>query len=336
MKADLKRAARIGGITALSAAAASATAFATTKFLMRTALNRDMPKVAEKAGEQIAGASVDEAFLKHIEGMAIKLENAPTEEVETVASDGTRLVGHWYNNPNAKRVILAMHGWRSSWSHDFGSVFEFWHQHDCSVLYVEQRGQNNSGGDYMGFGLTERFDCLDWANWIVEQCGDSIPVYLAGVSMGATTVLMASELPLPASVHGIFSDCGFTSPDAIWKHIANDNLHIPYGIKSVVVDNLYRRKTSFDPCYSTTDALRKSNIPVLFVHGSDDHFVPVSMTYENYKACAGSKRLIIVPGADHGMSYYVEPQRYEDAALQFWKDFDSYEEKTAHNDLTGQ
>lgn len=139
MKADLKRAARIGGITALSAAAASATAFATTKFLMRTALNRDMPKVAEKAGEQIAGASVDEAFLKHIEEMAIKLENAPTEEVETVASDGTRLVGHWYNNPNAKRVILAMHGWRSSWSHDFGSVFEFWHQHDCSVLYVESK-----------------------------------------------------------------------------------------------------------------------------------------------------------------------------------------------------
>lgn len=75
---------------------------------------------------------------------------------------------------------------------------------------------------------------------------------------------------------------------------------------------------------------------MLFVHGSDDHFVPVSMTYENYKACAGPKRLIIVPGADHGMSYYVEPQRYEDAALQFWKDFDSYEEKTAHNDLTGQ
>ena len=53
MKADLKRAARIGGITALSAAAASATAFATTKFLMRTALNRDMPKVAEKAGDAV-------------------------------------------------------------------------------------------------------------------------------------------------------------------------------------------------------------------------------------------------------------------------------------------
>lgn len=149
MKTNLKRAARVGGITALSAAAASATAFATTKFLMRTALNRDMPKVAEKAGEQIAGASVDEAFLKHIEEMAVKLENAPTEEVETVASDGTRLVGHWYNNPNAKRVILAMHGWRSSWSHDFGSVFEFWHQHDCKVAHCmsvkrkcEQKGRS--------------------------------------------------------------------------------------------------------------------------------------------------------------------------------------------------
>lgn len=325
MGKDLKKEAKIGAITALSAVAAAATSFATTKFLMRTALNREMPKAAEKAGEQISGAKVDEAFLKNLDDMSHKLENAPTEVVNTTASDGTKLVGHWYHNPNAKRVILAMHGWRSSWSHDFGSVYEFWHQHDCSVLYAEQRGQHNSGGEYIGFGLLERFDCLDWANWIVEKCGDKIPIYLAGVSMGATTVLMAAELPLPSSVHGIFSDCAFTSPDAIWKHIANNNLHIPYGVREIVVDDIYKKKTSFNPCYSTVDSLKKSNIPVLFVHGTDDHFVPVTMTYENYKACAGPKRLVIVPGADHGMSYYIEPERYEEAALKFWEDFDTCE-----------
>ena len=63
-------------------------------------------------------------------------------------------------------------------------------------------------------------------------------------------------------------------------------------------------------------------MPVVFVHGTDDHFVPVRMTYENYKACASPKRLLIVPGADHGMSYYIDREQYERQSLAFWDEFD--------------
>lgn len=48
-----------------------------------------------------------------------------------------------------------------------------WEKNGCSVLYIEQRGQNNSGGEYMGFGLTERYDCLDWVNWVISRCGSA-------------------------------------------------------------------------------------------------------------------------------------------------------------------
>ena len=74
---------------------------------------------------------------------------------------------------------------------------------------------------------------------------------------------------------------------------------------------------------STVEALAQSKVPVLFAHGTDDHFVPVEMTYENYTACSAPKRLLIVPGADHGMSYFMEKQRYEQAMLDFWAEFDS-------------
>ena len=60
----------------------------------------------------------------------------------------------------------------------------------------------------------------------------------------------------------------------------------------------------------------------MLVHGTDDHFVPVEMTYENYKACASPKKLLIVPGADHGMSHFLEPKRYEDAVKAFWAEHD--------------
>ena len=85
--------------------------------------------------------------------------------------------------------------------------------------------------------------------------------------MGATTVLMAAGLDLPENVHGIMADCGFTSPHAIWKHVANHNLHIPFRLRGILADTLYERKTQSDAAYeSTVDALRHCRIPVMLVH----------------------------------------------------------------------
>ena len=141
--------------------------------------------------------------------------------------------------------------------------------------------------------------------------------------MGAATVLMAAGLDLPSNVHGIIADCGFTSPHAIWKHVANNNLHIAFGLRGAIADEMLKQKIQMGSDeYSTVEALQSSTIPVMLIHGTDDHFVPVEMTYENYKACAGPKRLLIVPGADHGMSYFVEKDRYEEEIKRFWRDFD--------------
>ena len=141
--------------------------------------------------------------------------------------------------------------------------------------------------------------------------------------MGATTVLMAADLALPDNVHGIIGDCGFTSPHAIWKHVAKNNLHITFGLRGIMADTIYERKTQADAAdESTVDALRNCFVPVMLIHGADDHFVPLKMTYENYNACASPKKLFIVPGADHGMSYFVDKEGYEMMVKDFWQQFD--------------
>ncbi len=311
---------------ALGAAAATtgaAIAACITKMLVRTALDREQPKFIEKSGIGISGAPDNEEFELVCGEAAQNLRDTEHEYVKIVNSEGIELVGHFFPCDNAKRVIIAFHGWRSSWCKDFGLIADFWHNSGSSVLYVEQRAQNNSGGDYIGFGLTERHDCIDWINWTMCRCGKNIPIYLAGVSMGATTVLMASGSPLPPNVHGIMADCGFTSPKEIWKHVANKNLHIAYGFRSVLADSMCKKKLNVrSGDYSTLEALSATDVPVLFVHGTDDHFVPIEMTYKNYEACASPKRLLVVPGAEHAMSYYVDRRAYEKAVLDFWKDFD--------------
>lgn len=323
MNENVKKCIRISGIVAAAAAGASLSAYLTTKILVKTAVDRDGPRVMQRAGNLLARTQKDNQFLAELDAAAKRLEEKKSETVTVTSLDGIPLVGHFIPSENPKRVIIAMHGWRSSWTKDFGTMSDFWEANDCSVLYAEQRGQNNSGGDYMGFGLTERYDVLNWINWVTERCGSKLPIYLAGVSMGATTVLMAAGLNLPSNVHGIAGDCGFTSPQAIWKHVANKNLHLVYGLRSIMADTMFKERLQMATNdYSTVEALKNSKTPILLVHGTEDHFVPVEMTYENYVACAAPKKLFIVPGADHGMSYYTDKQGYEKTIEEFWNEFD--------------
>ena len=292
---------------------------AMSKKLLCLAMSREAPKNLDKRKRMVSGSC---EFLDVIDGMKAqsdKFEASGLEDVEITSRDRLRLKGHYYENKNAKRVIVAMHGWRSSWCRDFCGIADFWHENGCSVLYAEQRGQNGSEGEYIGFGISERYDCLEWARFISERTSGELPIYLAGVSMGATTVLMTSSLSLPESVCGIIADCGFTSPREIWRHVLRNNLKIPYGIVSRRIDASYKRITEEKSNFSCEDALRRCKVPVLFVHGTADKFVPVEMTYKNYMACASEKTLMIVPGADHGMSYIKEKEKYERTVLDFWE-----------------
>ena len=84
-----------------------------------------------------------------------------------------------------------------------------------------------------------------------------------------------------------------------------------------------KRKAGFDyKAVSTLDVLKTCKIPVLFIHGGKDDFVPTQMTLDNYSACASPKELLIVPEAGHGTSNMAEPERYRETALAFMKKYE--------------
>ena len=311
------------GITAVMMAVAESARQGVAGYFVDMALNRKAPPYPPGTAKKISGSCVDADALERIRLAGDKLAAQSHETVEIQARDGIRLLGHWVAADHPRRVVLAMHGWRSSWSHDFGMIADFLRRSGCSVLYAEQRGQGGSGGDYMGFGLQERYDCLDWINWIDRRTGGKEDIYLCGVSMGASTVLMAGGLELPQSVRGIVADCGYTSPVAIWKYVAKNHLHLAYSVCGGPAGRRAKKKISMAvDCETCPHALSRCCVPVLFIHGTDDHFVPIEMTYENYKACSAPKRLLIVPGAEHGMSYLADRVGYEGAVRGFWAEFD--------------
>jgi hypothetical protein len=162
MKKSTKNALIISGVATVGIVALAGIYRTTAKYLMKIALEREEPKFVTKGKERLIASGDFKEIMTKLAEASTSLQGQPHETVEITAYDGTKLVGHWYGNPEAKRVIVAMHGWRSSWSSDFGLIAPFWHQNNCAVLYAEQRGQGGSGGDYMGFGLLERYDCFEW------------------------------------------------------------------------------------------------------------------------------------------------------------------------------
>ena len=317
----------IGGLAVVGATAICSTACLFAKKMMDIAMDKDGVKPSKnstKIRNRLCGFSNDDGFIDKLEEAAIKLAEVETEEIVITGKDGNKLSGHLYTCDYPQRLIIAVHGWRSTWNRDFGMAAEFMFENNCNVLFIEQRCQGGSEGEYIGFGLLERYDCLAWAEWAHEKYEGKLPIYFDGISMGATTVLMASGLDLPDSVHGIIADSGFTSPHAIWKHVTENHMHLKYDPIKGIVNAICRKKIQIgaEEC-TTMMALKDNKVPILFAHGTDDPFVPVEMTYENYKACKAPKRLVIVPGAAHGMSFYVEKERYAKELKEFWAENDN-------------
>ena len=134
--------------------------------------------------------------------------------------DGKLLHATFLPKEHAKGTILLFHGYKSCWQIDFGLVLPYYYDTlGYSLLLVDQRAHGQSQGKYLTFGVRERMDVISWATYMGQKLGQDAPLILGGLSMGATTVLMASCFDFPANVRAIIADCGFTSPYEIAKSV---------------------------------------------------------------------------------------------------------------------
>ena len=238
------------------------------------------------------------------------LEGKDREEVSITSADGLRLKGLFVPNPEARGTLLLFHGWRSTWKTDFIISMPFYYSLGLNLLAVDQRSQNGSEGKYITYGVRECEDLALWVQWAARRLGKDHPMFLGGLSMGASTVLMAADMPFDANVRGIVADCGFTSPYAIIRSVAARGSDRPLKLPMALLNVFTRTFAGFGLRErSTVDALKRTKLPVLLVHGLADDFVPAEMSRENYAACASEKGMVLVEGAGHGMSYVVEPER---------------------------
>lgn len=248
--------------------------------------------------------------LKRIDECKKELDLFTAEKHTVISFDGLKLVGNLYRTEgDSKKYIICMHGYRSD-SEDFSGAMGFFMSQGYNVLAVEQRAHGRSEGKWITFGIKERYDALSWCNYLLDTYGSDIKIVLDGLSMGATTVLMAAGLDLPQNVKGIIADCGFTSPWDIVTEVAKRDMHIPKFPLLYLMIPTVKLLCGFGlKDASTVDAVKNSKLPILFVHGLSDDFVPHEMSLKAYNARPENSRLVSVENATHGMSYVVDEER---------------------------
>lgn len=259
------------------------------------------------------------------------LNSQNLETLELTAFDGAKLVGYLLRAENSPRgAILMMHGYRSTYKVDFSWSAKWAHERGYDLLMVRQRGCGESGGNAVCFGVLERFDCRDWAYLLQSMEPEGLPLFLCGLSLGSSSVLMATGLSLPSSVRGVIADCGFTSAHDEFVWLIQKKRWIPGWRLAYAFTWLYSRVFSrfgFKDC-STLDALKRNDIPVIFFHGGSDRFVPTEFSVKNYLACSSAKELVIIPEATHGVSWLANEELYTSRLTAFLERYGSYENRS--------
>lgn len=233
------------------------------------------------------------------------------------SKDGITLAGKYYHMKDDAPILLFFHGYHSGALRDGSGILSYAQNYGYNVLLADQRGHGKSGGKVITFGIKERFDCLDWIRYINRRFGEETKIVLAGLSMGASTVLMAADLGLPANVKGIMADCPYSAPKEILQEVIRQ-MNFPVQVTYATVRLSAKLLGGFDvEEHSAVEAMKNCNIPVLLIHGAEDCFVPCEMSRKCYEACGTEKKLVLVEGAPHGMSYCVDKELYEKEITEF-------------------
>ncbi len=276
-----------------------------------------VPKKYRKSPPALLKGEQYDSVLDKIVPLIENVKRLPFEDVYTLSGDGLRLHARYYHTGDNLPLQILFHGYRSSAARDFSGGLPLALEMECNALLVDQRAHGDSEGRCLTFGLKESLDCLSWIDYAIDRFGNDTEIVLTGISMGASTVLMAAGKKLPANVKGVIADCGYTSAKEIISSVI-DTMGLPVRAAYPLVRLGAKIFGGFDlEAVSAPRALESASVPVLFIHGKEDNFVPCDMSRENYSACKSEKYILAVDGAGHGLSFVVDTELYRKTVMDF-------------------
>lgn len=234
----------------------------------------------------------------------------PFEEISVEAGDGLTLRAELLRGSGTGVTVMFFHGYKSEPACDFAAMYDFYRSQGHDLIYVHMRAHGKSDGEYIGFGALDRYDVVRWTDRAAELFPDN-DIYLHGMSMGAASVLQSMDLELNKNVRGLIADCGYSDLSTVFRNLVGKLYHLPVMFVDVFeYVNLLKAGYDFKEA-SSVRSVSAARIPLVYICGDSDRYVPKDMAMQIYNACKSPKRLLLVPGAGHAASYMCAKDEYE-------------------------
>lgn len=248
------------------------------------------------------------------------LKTVDSRRISAVSTDGYRLIATVFYRESEEPThlwALVLHGY-TGWKEEMYPFACWYYEQGYQVVVPDLRCQGESGGDFIGMGWTDHYDCNLWIDYILSQDADA-QIIVHGQSMGASTALiMTGEASLSEHVRAVISDCAYTDAYSMF----GDKVTEWFGLPAFpLVDSarvVLRLRGGYDLLdASAIDAVSASRTPTLFIHGASDAMISVQMSKDLYEAAACPKELLIVDGAGHAQAQDKDPEAYYGAIAAF-------------------
>lgn len=219
------------------------------------------------------------------------------------STDKTAVIVHGYTD-NAIRMLMIGYLYNKGLNYN--------------IFLPDLQDNGLSGGPAIQMGWKDRLDVLNWMNIADSIFGNNTQMVVHGISMGAATTMMVSGESQQPFVKCFVEDCGYTS---VWDEFSfqlKDMFGLPEFPLMYTTGWLCNAKYGWNfREASSLEQVKKCSLPMLFIHGDADTYVPTWMVYPLYEAKPEPKELWIVPGATHAMSYRDYPQEYTERVRNF-------------------
>lgn len=254
-----------------------------------------------------------------------EIDASRMQKIQLRDSMNNSIACRFYPVDNPKRLIIALHDYKSRCEKDFAAVFPFLRDNSCSVFCFDMPAHGDSSGSFFTFGVNERHTCFHVVNFVCDNIADDIPVYLYGMGAGGAVALMTCGMKLPENVHGVIADSAYGHPYGFVSHNICRGMGKFSGEREAEkLDKFLMRKygiSLFD--YTVSEALKSDSRPVLFLHGKKDRETPFNSALKNYEDCYSDKELKLFENSDHLRASSDENEKYCSYLGEFFRQHDA-------------
>lgn len=246
------------------------------------------------------------------------LQTVNSQKISVMTDDGYKLIAkEFFVEEDSHKWLLLLHGY-TGWKEEMYPFAYWYNTQGYHVIAPDLRCQGESEGDFIGMGWTDHYDCKLWIDYILSQDPEA-EIVLHGQSMGAATALMMTgEENLSENVVAVVSDCAYTDAYSMFGEKVKEWFYLPAFPLVDTACLVLRARGGYNlKDASAIEAIQKSRVPTLFIHGADDAMISVQMTKDLYETAACPKKLLIVEGAGHAQSQDKDPDAYYNTIMAF-------------------